>query len=496
MSLNLIMDPWIPVVTTDGRRRVIRPHEMIDAEIRAVDWHREDLNIACLEFLVGLSFAALAPEDLEAWEDGLEIEPDDLEAAFTRLAPAFNLTGEGPLFCQDQSMLSTGNELQADALFLDSAGEKTISDNKDLMVRRNRYDGLTLPEAAMALFTFQTYAAANGVGKRVGLRGGGPMVTLVVPGENFWEMIWANVPYGRPARLEDFPWMRETISSSRQATTKGKSTAGATVTLPLGMDMPVETFFSMPRRVRLTFQGDRMISFREQTYGTNYIGCLHPLTPNYTDPKTKDIIPVKVNVTRLGYENWIGTIIPAEQGVGRERAANFRSFEERFPGQSASVLIAGWNMNKATAANFISSQPVLHSLSGRNQVLVRGMIKAADIVSSHTYRAIKDAMDIPYGMRIQTEFYMRTEVAMNRLCAELSHGKARPEIGAAWLLEMQHSALSIFDEITLPCMTQRDLEVIPKIVKGRQGLEMRFNTKARSSAPLRALLEMDEELSS
>ena len=45
-------------------------------------------------------------------------------------------------------------------------------------------------------------------------------------------------------------------------------------------------------------------------------------------------------------------------------------------------------------------------------------------------------------------------------------------------------------------MTQRDLEVIPKIVKGRQGLEMRFNTKARSSAPLRALLEMDEELSS
>jgi len=492
---NLILDPWIPVVTLDGSRRVIRPHEMISADIRAVDWHREDLNIACLEFLVGLSFAALAPEDLEEWEDGLEIEPEELKQAFARLAPAFNLTGEGPLFCQDHSVLTGANELPADALFLDSAGEKTIRDNKDLMVWRSRYDGLALPEAAMALFAFQTYATSAGVGKRVGLRGGGPMVTLVIPGQNFWEMVWANVPYGRPARIEDFPWMRETISSAKQAAAKGaKPAAGASVTLPIGPEMMVETFFSMPRRVRLNCQEGRMISFREQTYGTNYVGCLHPLTPNYTDKKTKDLIPRKVNVTRLGYENWIGTIIPAEDGVGRERAANFRSFQERFPGQSVSVLIAGWNMNKATAANFISSQPILHDLSDRDQVLVRGMIKAADIVSGHTYRAIKDAMEIPFGMRVQTEFYIRTEAAMDRLCAGLAKGSSRQTTGAAWLEEMCRVALSIFDEITLPCMTQRDLEIIPKIVKGRQALAMRFNPKTRSSAPLRVLLEMDEEV--
>jgi len=492
VALNLILDPWIPVVMTTGRRRVIRPDEISNDKIQSVDWHREDLNIACLEFLIGLSFAAMAPADLETWEDGLEVEPEELRSAFKRLAPAFNLTGAGPLFCQDYSEFADGVSLETDALFPDSAGEKTIRDNKDVMVRRHRYGDLSLPEAAMALFTFQSYAPANGAGKRVGLRGGGPMVTLVVPGDNFWEMIWANVPYGKPAALNDFPWMRPTVSSKRQAPEDGGKPVSESVTLPLGHEMTAETFFAMPRRVRLTCQDENIIGFREQTFGTNYVGCLHPLTPNFTDKTTKYLVPMKVNVTRLGYDNWIGTIIPAEQGTGRERALTFRTFQERFPGQRASTLVAGWNMNKASAVNFMTSHPVLHILTERDQVLLRAMIKAAETITGHIYRAIKDAMDIPSGMRIEKEFYDRTEAALDRLCAELAHGKSRHNIGTAWFNEMRKTALSIFDEVTLPCMTRRDPKVITNIIKGRRSLTDRFNIVSKSSASLRAMLEMEE----
>lgn len=492
MSLNLILDPWIPVVMTDGQRRVIRPDEIANDSLLSVDWHREDLNIACLEYLIGLCFAALAPADLEEWEDGLEIGPAELRAAFKPLAPAFNLTGAGPLFCQDFSEFTDGIALEPDALFPDSAGEKTIRENKDVMVRRNRYGDLSLPEAAMAIYAFQSYASANGAGKRVGLRGGGPMVTLVVPGDSFWEMIWANVPYGKPAALTDFPWMRPTVCSKRQPPLGGSMPISETVTLALGQEMTVETFFALPRRIRLICHDSKITGFREQTFGTNYVGCLHPLTPNFTDKTTKDLVPLKVNVSRLGYDNWIGTIIPAEQGTGRERAQTLRTFQERFPGQRASALVAGWNMNKASAVNFMISHPVLHSLSERDLVLLRAMIKTAETITGHLYRAIKDAMDIPSGIRIEAEFYSQTEASLERLYAELGRGAPRHRVGSDWFDEMRKTALSVFDGVTLPGMTRRDPEVMSKIVKGRQSLKDRFNINHRASAGLRALLEMEE----
>ena len=101
-------------------------------------------------------------------------------------------------------------------------------------------------------------------------------------------------------------------------------------------------------------------------------------------------------------------------------------------------------------------------------------------------------MDIPSGMRIEKEFYDRTEAALDRLCAELAHGKSRHNIGTAWFYEMRKTALLIFDEVTLPCMTRRDPKVITNIIKGRRSLTDRFNIVSKSSASLRAMLEMEE----
>jgi CRISPR system Cascade subunit CasA len=61
MTLNLIEDPWIPVLCEDGTRRVIAPWQMADPGLLRPDWPRPDLNIACCELLIGLVFLADPP---------------------------------------------------------------------------------------------------------------------------------------------------------------------------------------------------------------------------------------------------------------------------------------------------------------------------------------------------------------------------------------------------------------------------------------------------
>ena len=50
-------------------------------------------------------------------------------------------------------------------LFVDSAGANTVRNNRDLMVKRNRYTSLPLPLAAMSLYTLQAFAPGGGAGK-------------------------------------------------------------------------------------------------------------------------------------------------------------------------------------------------------------------------------------------------------------------------------------------------------------------------------------------
>ncbi len=120
MPLNLIDDPWIPVRRRDGGRSLIRPHDLADPLIAFPDWPRADLNIACLELLIGLLFLADPPADLDDWIARREPDAERLRAAFARLAPAFHLVGEGPLFLQDLEPLQ-GEPNAPDMLFIDSA---------------------------------------------------------------------------------------------------------------------------------------------------------------------------------------------------------------------------------------------------------------------------------------------------------------------------------------------------------------------------------------
>ena len=241
--LNLITDPWIPVRTKSGERRVIAPWQMADTDIARSDWPRADLDLGCYELLIGLVYLADPPEDSEDWEDRRAPDPDRLRSRLAPLASAFELLGDGPRFMQEAGSRARRSPL--DLLFIDSAACSTAKNNADLMVRRDRYGQADTALVAMALHTFQQHAPSGGAGNRTSMRGGGPMVTLVDPGRGLWDMIWANVPDGAPQGTDALPWMRPT----RVSKTKGSET------YPVDGNL-AEAFFGMPRRLRLFCASD------------------------------------------------------------------------------------------------------------------------------------------------------------------------------------------------------------------------------------------------
>ncbi|MFH5927539.1 type I-E CRISPR-associated protein Cse1/CasA, partial [Roseomonas sp. SXEYE001] len=222
--LNLLRDSWLPVLRRSGTRDTIRPAQVTPTNdpdpVVALDWPRADFRFACYEFLIGLLSTAFPPEGSMAWRDLWEEPPapEVLDEAFAPIAHAFALDGDGPRFLQDLEDLASEPE-PIERLLIESPGASTLRNNTDLLVRRNRLASLGRPAAAMALYAFQSWAPAGGAGNRTGLRGGGPLCTLVAPpeGGTLWRLLWANVLPGLPPDPDDLPkilpWLAPTVTS-------------------------------------------------------------------------------------------------------------------------------------------------------------------------------------------------------------------------------------------------------------------------------------------
>ena len=213
-----------------------------------------------------------------------------------------------------------------DMLFIDSAGASTIKNNADLMVKRGRYPALPLPLAAMALYTLQAFAPSGGMGNRVSMRGGGPMVTLMQPlnrGEHaLWRLVWINVPEGTPlssraCQRSRLPWLRPTRTSEGGESVTPESSHRA------------EAFFGMPRRLRLMCDGGEgtVTGVVQKPYGTRYQLWQHPLSPYYRVKPGAELLPVHPKPGRVSYRNWLG-IAFGQNDKTRMPAESVR----RFPG--------------------------------------------------------------------------------------------------------------------------------------------------------------------
>ena len=476
MTLNLIDDPWIPVLCEDGTRWVIAPWQMAQPGILRPDWPRPDLNIACYELLIGLVFLADPPASNGEWQRRIAPDPDRLKQKLATFAPAFNLLGVGPRFLQDLELLQ-GTPNPIDMLFMDSAGANTASNNADLIVHRGRYAKLDLPLAAMALYAFQAHAPSGGAGNRTSMRGGGPLVTLVDPGDGLWSLVWANIPCGAPSVPASLPWMKHTRISDK----------GQQALPPDGRVFDVEAFFGMPRRLRLVGDDTGIVGVIQKPSGTNYALWKHPLSPYYRMKAGAEWLPKHPRAGRFGYRNWLGVLSREARSETTELSLSLRDWAQR--GGEAAVLVAGWAMDNMKPRDFVLSAQPLLDLSVVAEDMLVGMILAAEAAAVALREALAPILAGGEAREAEREaFFSATE---DQFLTHVQALKVGADPRAAWLADLRRQALTQFDALAVPGLDQRETDGIERIVKARKHLAGAFAGYGRQGRDIFEQLGID-----
>lgn len=457
--LNLIDDPWIPVIRAGGTD-VIRSDQIAETDVERLDWPRADLNLACMELLIGLVYLAHPCSNRAAPPDA-----DTLRAAFAPLAPAFNLLGDGPRFLQDMDPLE-GEPNPPDMLFIDSAGASTAKKNADLMVRRGRYEGLPLPLAAMALFAMQAFAPSGGAGNRTSMRGGGPMVTLVRPeADGLWPMIWANVPHGVPLPGDDLhrlPWMRQTVNSKPKGVVMVPEEGSQSAPAP-------EIFFGQPRRLRLVEAGGLVTGVIQRPYGNNYQEWIHPLSPYYKDAKGQ-ILPVHPKPGHFGYRNWRGVLLASEKGL---KPQVLTTYLKDVKAAKCSLIVAGWAMDNMKPQDFIWSEQPVFTLSEETEFAATDMVEAAEAAGFALKVCVTEGADRNRALAALEGFYSTTQAPFEALLARMAaDGVTQHE---HWLKVLRKAALAAFDAAVLPGLPDLAESKRESAIKARGKLVVAFS---------------------
>ncbi|MDA8084375.1 MAG: type I-E CRISPR-associated protein Cse1/CasA [Nitrospiraceae bacterium] len=484
--MNLIKDAWIPVFRAKSGRGVIAPWQIAEQEdpVMELAAPRPDFQGAMYQFLIGLLQTGFAPEDLDEWLEYWNKPPEAalLQARLQAMATAFEFdTLEGPAFMQDYSM-TDGEKKGVAALLIEAPGGKTVKDNLDHFVKRYTVKRVCKSCAAMALFTLQTNAPSGGVGHRVGLRGGGPLTTLVLPPEKLplWQTLWLNVldhedmpEYSQDRVAAVFPWMGPTRTSEKN----GTETTPGNVHL-------LQAYWGMPRRIRLDFPRKTNIGdcdlceavnvalvedYRTRNYGVNYVGeWVHSLTPYYFDPKKeKPPRSGKGQEGGLGYRDWLSLTL-ADNNNGYSAAKIVRRYsEQRAPElrmqRTARLWCFGFDMDNMKARCWYDHTFPLFNLDPklRRKLLqwADELITAAKDVSINLrkqvkaawFRRPKDAKDIKSEIiPVVIDFWQRSESVFYELLNTLSNlpseqDEPPPELYAKWGNRLASLSLDLFD---------------------------------------------------
>ena len=503
VSFSLLTEKWLPLRRKSGARVWVSPAEITDQlgsdPFMSPDWGRADFDAATYEFLIGLFATAYNFADERDWRDLWRAPPScsQLAEALAPLEAAFQLLGDGPRFMQELGALE-GEAGSVSGLFIEAPGANAEKNNTDLFQKRGGLQGLSLPAAAMALFTLQSFAPAGGAGHRTSLRGGGPLTTLVLPeGEqdSLFARVWLNVPVGYaplPDVLDDtiFPWLAPTKTSE-------------TGILPLDFEAlhPLVAFWWMPRRIVLQAQplavnssitgeaADVAIThYRTKPWGMNGVGVQHPLSPMYRGKLTDvEWLFVHPQPGGLTYNLWVDLAF-AGSGTTLKRSADIVShiLARRQKG-AARLFAAGYDMDNMKARGFCEAVfPVFGLQNGaatRLEASARGLVGGATNVLFALKSALRQALNIENADATQVSnlsraFYDQTEAAFFngvRLYAQAYEKDDQDDqihvpTALQFLEQAQTVALRLFDlAAPLPLLGIRESEM-KRLIQARQGL--------------------------
>lgn len=481
--MNLITLPWLKAINKEGKIVPINLLQIGNPEITNICHPRADFRGAIYQFLIGLLQTCFAPGSLAEWKKLWDLPPStkNLLKAFSTYEKAFDLE----LFMQDCALVGEEKEKSVASLFIEAPGELTIKENRDHFINRNQqYKNICVPCAAMAIFTLQINAPSGGQGHRVGLRGGGPLTTLIAPynvSTSLWQKLWLNVfseeeeIYEKTFRStpkmneEDiFPWLAPVRISENAGTT----------TCPLDTH-PLQMYWAMPRRIRLDFAkttsgecdicGDdypQLIShYYTKNYGVNYAGSwMHPLTP-YRLKEDAFPLSLKGEIGGIGYRHWLGLALKSGEGEeGEVRAAIVNSYYEKANKFTdlppVTLWVFGYDMDKMKARCWHESIFPLFKLDFSHykqlEEAIKELLDSAKETLFHLRNAIKwawftysdNARNMDFSF-VSDQFYERTEnffyVCIRRLCENNGDLSQMISILEEWLIKISAIAYSLLN---------------------------------------------------
>lgn len=487
--MNLLEEAWMPVRLHDGSREWRSPRQLSDARLAAFDADRADFNGALAQFAIGLLQTSSPVDNVIGWRELLKSPPDEttLQAWFEPHAAAFEFDGEGARFMQDFDLRANdGAPVGIGGLLIEAPGENAIKNNSDHFIKRGQVTRLCPHCVALALFTLQVNAPAGGAGHRTGLRGGGPLTTLLVADSapnaprSLWHSLWLNVQErhcfeavgGDPGKVDPhfiFPWAASIQSIQKD----GGQTAPIQV-------HPTHVFWAMPRRIRLDLdavsagycdlcgrESDRLVrQYVTRNCGLNYKGpWQHPLSPYYESKE--GMLPLHPQPGGFGYRHWLGWVLGMQNDKRKvERAAVIQHFlsadAERRTGIGLRLWAFGFDMDNMKARCWYEATVPLYALADCSPELqktlredVGAWLAGAELAASCLRGAVKDAWfggdargDFSF---IDASFWGHTEAGFYTLLKEriqaAREGSAidRVALGERWLATLRRVAERLFD---------------------------------------------------
>lgn len=490
--MNLITDAWITIRRKSGVVERIAPWQITEGKgedaITDLAAPRPDFNGALIQFLIGLLQTTCAPNNPREWRNWFQQPPgsEELREAFEPIVYAFDLDGDGPRFMQD---LLLENEIKSLPLkkqeerirpvcefLIDAPTGKTLDDNTDHFIKRGEIKQMCPACATMALLTLQINAPSGGQGNRTGLRGGGPMTTLVLA-ETLWLTCWLNtlerqtflLLCGNREKTQEsdrFPWLSQTRTSE-----------GAKMTTPEDTH-PDQIFWSMPRRIRIIMErqdghcvcdlcgmSDSIIvrHFIAKNLGVNYEGSwIHPLSPYFiSNEGTPSAIHPQPG--GIGYRHWLGLVQASEGNNGKRRPARVvEHFVERRR-SDLRLWAFGYDMDNMKARCWYdSSMPLVlanDKIRGFFEFHTAALVNSAQHVSRETRKQIKKALfkpgtDVKGDLSfIESRFWQETEADFFECLSKLREALNRND-DVVPILEGWHKRLARMSETTFNDVSQ------------------------------------------
>ena len=524
--MNLVQDPWLPfkVKQPDGSiteqtlplTAIVRP-EVVDFALP-----RADFQGAAYQFAIGVLQTLYAPDDPDEWEAYYAAPPteDTLQEAFDKAAHAFQATGDGPLFMQDHDALKEATPVSVSGLLIEAPGGNGLKNNTDHFIKRGIGHAMSLPMAVLALFTLQINAPSGGQGHRTGLRGGGPLTTLIIPQHDeasLWQALWLNVinrsqfAYPEPdlTSAAVFPWLEPTKVSAK----KGSEVRSKEV-------HHLHMYWAMPRRIRLIVEAsaghcaltgaactEMVTHYRTQNYGANYAGSWqHPLTPYKHDLKksNQDNLSVKGQPGGITYKTWdlltlTGTfnkgkekqecanVVDAYHKLYRDGLLEDVRFQPRlwaFGYDMDNMKARGWYsttlplfaIDIATQQALLDSVKTLQQLANEALWHCRSQIKAAWFSKPSEAKGDMSFIDLAFWQRTERAFF----TAVHALVEQGRDGAPCLNTAQAdkWLKAIRSTAFDLFDELALSELGVGSEHSMVKRIKARNALNKGLYAKS------------------